>query len=255
MRLHQFIGAAFVLAGLVSWAGNHAKAPVFLVEAIDAAIFGAYPIVVEYLEYRRKTVAERIRELTTGGIYRNPFLTSFFVVCALQVVMKASGAVFHVAAWFAFDGFPGLDPLERQKSLVVGTSVTTILITAFVMVPIAKYATHRIQKFPLVWILGALAVNSLISWAVVVIFFDSARPQQILEVPISTGTGLLREVMAEAVSFLPGALIGYLWAKRTQVVYTMSRLFGGLSRPDQIALIDLIGQQPQEHATVMPPAH
>ena len=48
---------------------------------------------------------------------------------------------------------------------------------------------------------------------------------------------------------LPGAVVGWYWAKKTQSAYLMGRLFGKLSAQDQSTLIDLVQTLPGTAST------
>lgn len=107
------------------------------------------------------------------------------------------------------------------------------LLCVFMIIPIAKYATHRIKQFPFLWITGALILDRLISVVIYVSIFGIKYEA----VGITLELGMF-------VLLLPGATIGYLWARKTHVAYIMARLFKQLSRSDQKALIDLVQTLP-----------
>lgn len=199
--------------------------PATIITPISAGLFGTYPAVTTNLKERNKTRQERITAWVARNIYLNPLLVSFFVICYLQFIERTVGLFVGAAIGVAL-GISGLlDPSKLSSVVLAVSPPLTLFIAMFMIAPIAKYASHRIKRFPFLWIIASLLLNQVVDFVVAGF---------VLQMQIE----LLNQIIV-FVLLLPGAVVGRYWARRTQTTYVMDNLFRQLSNSDQNALIDL----------------
>ena len=232
MSQGQLLGVTII--AVLGWTliGHGANLPAQLIDAVYALTLLTYTFLYEVLRDRTRSKSERVRAFVSGDVYINPWIAILFVIGALQFVERVSGGILGAAIGMGL-GF--VHQGSAIDAVIMQTSPLFVeLILAFMIIPIAKYAAHRIRKFPFLWIAGAIAVTEIITLAVPYILMHYAvTPITILDQAVF---GLF---------LLPGAAIGCLWARKTQVAYGMSRLFSHLPRSDQEAIIDLMQLPPQ----------
>lgn len=212
---------------VIGWTaiGHGFKLPEQAIDAVYALMLLAYTYFYEHLRNQSKPESKRLSDFATGHIYLSPLVAAMFVVGALQFVERATGAIVGAAIGMSLAA-AGRDQFAPAVIPMI-SPIFALLVASFMMIPIAKYAAHRIQTFSFAWVTGAIAVDVAIN--VIVAHMVSQRPVALL----------LPNQAAFTLAFLPGAAIGCLWAKKAQRAYSMSRLFGYLSKPDQEAIIEL----------------
>ena len=232
MSQGQLLGVTII--AVLGWTliGHGVNLPEQLIDAVYALMLATYTFLYEALRDRTRSTSERVRAFVTGDVYINPWIATLFVIGALEFVERVSGGLLGAAISM---GLGQVDQGKAADAVIMRTSPFFVeLILVLMIIPIAKYAAHRIRKFPFLWITGAIAVSELITLAVPSILFQlQVTPTTIL---YQTVAGLLQ---------LPGAALGCLWAKKTQMAYGMSRLFSQLPRSDQEAIIDLMQMPPR----------
>jgi hypothetical protein len=210
---------------------HYAKIPTEITGVVVPGLFGAYPFLVSQLEQRGKTRQEQIEELIKGDITIHPALAVFSIVCYLQFVERTLGAVFGAAIGMSL-GIRGYDSDAVRATVATVGPIFVNLLAIFAVIPIARHTTYRARRLPLLLIALGIALDQLINASVAGIVF---------RIPVFR---LIGPVSISGLLLLPGALIGYLWAKRTEAAHIMNRLFRQLSPSDQRSLIDLVRTLP-----------
>ena len=183
-------------------------------------ILAIYHDISRTLEERKKTQKERIAELIQNNFYMPPIIVLFSVVGYFMFVEVVMSFLTGFAIGFALG-----DNVSFQIALLISTW-TALLFLIYAAVPIAKYATHRIKKAQLGWVIFSTAAFIVIDTALGMILTKTTQ--------ISVMFLVIRFV-----SLLPGVFIGYKLAKREHSRYIMSHLFKQLSNSDQQSFIEL----------------
>lgn len=211
-----------------------------IITTIMGGIFGIYPTVATTLAEQKKTKQERIAEFVKGNFYIHPVLITFYMLCYLQFIERTLGGVFGGALGAAIGlelAISGAQVTEIAPTVskivpvIVPLFVTLFLI--FAIIPITKYATHRIKKSPFLWVVAAMIIDQAINITVAALFFKE---------PITITSALVQSLII--LLLFPGAITGYLWARKTHTAYIMSHLFKQLPKSDQTSLIDLVETLP-----------
>jgi hypothetical protein len=227
------LAALIAVVLIVSLALHFSGVPEKITSVLVGGILGLYATLATTLAEQKKTKQERIAEVIKGNTYIHPVLVALYVLCYLQFTERTLGAIFGTAIAAAITMALENGQSEEQLRLIISNVISVIgplsvsVLMILAIIPIAKYATHRIKRFPLLWIIGVIILDRAISLAVVALIFkrtitmDSILSQ--LDLPL----------------YLPGAIIGYLWSRKTHSVYLMTHLFKQLSQSDQKSLIEL----------------
>jgi hypothetical protein len=226
-----------VLVIVASWGLSNAGVSENTTTAIVGGIFGIYPTVVTSATERKKTNQERIAELVKGDAYIHPALVTFYIFCYLQFVERTLGFLFGAVVATAITTALPTSDLTAQtlvtQTVPMVSPIFVNLVLIFAIVPIAIYSTHRVKRFPFLWIALAILIDQVISLAVAALFLQTTVPIEAVIVQA-----------AFAALLIPGAVIGIFWARRTHLRYIMARLFRRLPPPDQRSLIDLVETLP-----------
>jgi hypothetical protein len=234
------LAVVIVIVAIISVALHFSGVPEAINTTIMGGIFGLYPAVSTALAEQKKTKQERIAEFVKGNFYIHPVLVTFYILCYLQFLERTFGALFGgamgaaVGLELAISGAQGPDIASTVSKIVpMLVPLFVTLFSVFAIIPIAKYATHRIKKFPFLWIVAAIIIDQTISIAVAALLLNATI----------TINNVLGQYLISLLLF-PGAIIGYFWARKTHTAYIMSHLFKQLPQPDQTSLIDLVETLP-----------
>jgi hypothetical protein len=227
--------AIFIVVVVVVGLGlNSIGMPEALTTAVVGGVFGIYPTLATSLTDRKKTNQERIAELVKGYVYTHPVLVTFYIFCYLQFVERTLGFVFGAAIATAIAA-SGQATQETANQIVYMVSPIFVdLVLTIAIIPIAIYSTHRVKRFPFLWIASAVLIDQIVGLTVAAL---------ILQVPLTMEAVVAQAVIAALL--IPGALIGIFWARRTHLNFIMARLFKRLTRPDQHSLIELVDTLPK----------
>jgi hypothetical protein len=221
------------LAVAVGWVLSHIEMPDAMKATVVGGIFGIYPTLATSLTDRKKSNQERIAELVKGNVYIHPILATFYIFCYLQFVERTLGAVFGAAIGTALTSFGQASQEIATQIVYIVSPVFVDLVLIIAIIPIAIYSTHRVKRFPFLWIAIAILIDQVVNLAVAALILQT--------------TVTIEDVIAQAVVavlLIPGAVIGIFWARRTQLSHIMARLFRRLPQSDQRSLIDLVETLP-----------
>lgn len=177
-----------------------------------------------------KSRQEQIDAAVKGKFDHHPLFVLFTVVIYLQLIERTIGALIGGAIGFAL-ALLGQSALIVPVVLIV-SPLFVLFLSAFLIILIVKDATHQIEKYPLLWIIGALVIDQII---------DIASARLILGIAFGAALG---SQIAVLILLLPGTIIGWNWGKRTQRVFVLQRLFKHLTPSEQKDLIDLVQTLP-----------
>ncbi len=243
-RIAVLLGGVF-LGGAAAFSLEVVGAPPQVASTIGGALTTLVAALEELRDRRAEPRAERLERLVRGDVYRHPLLMVFYTVLALFLVSnlvavplaRAVWAFFYIAPATDFDLYETSlwDPYVAQALLL-----TSVPLTFFYTLPIAKAAAHRLRHHAFLWVTAALVATTLLGLIIVEIW-DAAS------VGLSRRDNLLYGA-AGLLAGLPAVALGTRWARRTQSAFVMKKLFRQLSPTDKNDVIDLVRTLPRDRS-------
>ena len=228
MRLTLALLGAFTAGtGGLSWLLHQTLgAPDYLIGVVAAGAMAGFIPVHESLHHRQTTTEQRVANLLARFSLQPPLVVAVYVFLALEFCERLTGGLLGLAIGIAVAGS------TATRATLAAVPLLVVGVLAFAVVPIAVYATHRIHRVPLAWVLGAVLFQQIIDIAVEASAFG-------IPLPLAVASQAIVPVL-----LLPGILAGYWWGRRTQLSFWMSQLFTQLSSTDQRDLIALVETLP-----------
>lgn len=230
--------------GLLTVVGKELGLPDDAASTLGGALTAVVVAADELRERRSELPDERLRRLVNGDVYRSPWLIGFYVVLA---GFLASNVLALFGATVAFLTIAqedySLTQLEERwvPNITRAAVLVDIPLTFVYMLPIAIMAAHRLRRHAFLHISAAVLISIALGTASLLVTdgTDTAEATDVTETEMVTFT-----VWGLAVALLAVA-IGTYWARRTQDVFAMRKLFAQLDRSDQQDLIELIKTLPR----------
>ena len=218
---------AGVIAGQVI--GTRSETISLVLTAVSGSL-GLFPILKDHLRPGRRHPAKPSAATTVGiegvDLYWHPLVVVAAVVAALQATERVAAAVAAMALSLGTSA-AGLDPDHPALvlAMVNGAGLIALVALAILVVPIAYWAAHRLERRSWAWIGLAIVVNQALSVLMVAVLYpDMASPV--------THAGL-------ALLLVPGAAIGTWLGERSKLDYGMSLIYGRLTQRDQLDLLEM----------------
>lgn len=203
--------------------------------AIGAGLGIFYLRFVETVRRRGKSQAQQIVELKTGQYHIHPALGILYVIGFMQLIVNITTFLVSLGVGMALmlTGFTRLGgELEAQRIAVNASGLPILIVASMAIVPVSIFVAHRLKRQQLFWIVAGLICNTVFSLFVNVLLFNSFFQ-------IALSTELVAQLFVFVLFMLPGAIIGSLRARATQLQHVMSSLFRQLPAEDQRALAEL----------------
>lgn len=202
---------------------------------LTAASMGAvfYPIIKDQLPARRRKPVKPSAALTMGipdvDLYWRPLLVLVVTVAALQVFERAMAALVAVAVALAYstNGLPA-DEVAHSNAAIQAAGLVSLFLQAIVIVPIAYWATHRLERRAWSWVGLAILLSTTLS-AVVRLLIGYYPSGWLALVDVVLGTLILAG----------GAAIGTWIGERSRLDYALSLISSRISQTDQLDLLEM----------------
>jgi len=199
------------------------------------AVFGSLglsPIIKDHVRPRARKQAKPPATMTLGiagiDLYWAPAAVIVAIAAALQVTERVTAAFVAYAAsrGLAAVGLPADDPILIVAA-VTGAGLVALMVQATLIVAVAYWASHRLERRSWLWIGLAIVLSQAVSLIV----------YQLL-----VGYGSAAEAAMHAASVLtlaPGAAFGIWLGERSKLDYGMSLIYGRLAQRDQLDLLEM----------------
>jgi hypothetical protein len=197
---------------------------------VAAALPTAAVSTVEFLYQRAKPKSERISETVRGDVYQTSWLVVIYVVLALQLLQAVIGFLVGFGVGVALAPYQ-VDTEVSQSIALTALPWVALPLLALILVVISRAAAHRIRDHALAWISLAIVVNLAVNLVTSLAILDTE------EFRVTAGDAAVLAVIYGL--YFGAAAIGVVWAKRSQDVYTISKLYRDLSPSDRQALIEV----------------
>jgi hypothetical protein len=239
-KLAVILGGTFA-GGLVTLVGKAVGIPDDGASTLGGALTAVVVGADELRERRSESPDERLRRLVNGDVYRSPWLIGFYVVLAGFLASNVLALFGVIVSYVTLDlgGFTETQLEERWTPHMTQAAIFVDIPLTFVYtLPIAVMAAHRLRRHAFLYISAAILATATLATAPVLVTnsIDTAGLTK-TEVVIVSALGLA--------AALPAIAIGTYWARRTQDVFAMRKLFAQLDRSDQHDLIELIKTLPR----------
>jgi hypothetical protein len=227
--------------GVVTLVGKAVGIPDDPASTLGGALTAVVVAADELRERRSESPDERLRRLVSGDVYRSPWLIGFYVVLAgflASNVLALFGVMVSSMTLF-LGGFSDTQLQDRwAPHMTQAAIIVDIPLTFVYTLPIAAMAAHRLRRHAFLYISAAVVATTTLATATVLVTdgIDTAGLTR-TEVVIVSALGV--------VAALPAIAIGTFWARRTQDVFAMRKLFAQLDRSDQHDLIELVKTLPR----------
>src|SRR5205807_1858020 len=154
------------------------------------------------------------------------------MLAAFTAVSLYTGSIFFVV-------YGHFEPSGTQEELTIGMEAGTFqtLATMPFTVLIGRFATYRLQKNALAWVLGTAFITRLSTFVLPVVLFSSVR-ELLDKTTIAMSLGAVMFQMSAAVA-------GFLWARRTQDQFVVRQVFRRLAPSDKKTFIGFIAANPK----------
>ena len=193
---------------------------------IPAAIIG----IIEWIEHRRRSRAERVEEALRGDFYRNPWVVCLYVVIGLQVFQALVGFFVGVGVGAALSVYAVPEPVARDIALTTDVYLLIPSAGAFLLLA-SRSAAHRLASHRYAWLSFSVVLNLGLNVAISAALLG---PESLR----FTRDAAAFVAIANALYF--GAVALGVWlAGRSHDTYRIARAYRQLDPEDRRALLEL----------------
>ena len=177
----------------------------------------------------KKSKADDSKEQTEQEHPISPAVAILYIIGFMQLSQR-------VVSWLVATALGSVNiSTEPTTSSIFSISVITLYMSAVLIIPLTIFIAHRLKKHVLIWIFTALYLNQVITILLTLLFYRSVFTEVLKVEPVHIY--VLNNLVINIGILIPGALAGYLWARKTQDIFTLGQLFSKVSKEDQQKLL------------------
>ena len=211
---------------------------VFLIKKIGItdevqAVVGVASLLAGYfgnkVQKKDKTKADQIRDYLDNKHHISPEIAILYIIGYMQLSQKMlAGIIENIIS--------GIHPFTQDDLAVMNSSI--IYASMLFIIPITIYVSHRLKKNAPIWMLIGTYLNQIFIVTINAIFAYSIIIKPVLASK-SLAMFLFANLGITIASLVPGIILGYIWAKKTQLQFVLDQLFRKLPTDEQKQLVEL----------------